>query len=279
MEPTEALPNETFKDWKTFLTGLFKDAWKVYPKYSLLESGDEKDMQLTFETLCRASEEALFDLLDMQGIHNRKPSQIKPSQRKPLVDKLRKLVTELDAALDELGPPPNVAEVYRVEEIHKADETQETREVNEAHQAEDADGVNDAIAVSTAIAPVETVPVPLLGRIAAGGPILAEGSIEDIFPLPRQLVGEGELFLLKVTGDSMINASIASGDWVVVRQQPEAENGQIVAAIIDGEATVKTFNQSGEHTWLVPNNPTYAPILADEATILGKVVAVLRRVR
>jgi repressor LexA len=124
----------------------------------------------------------------------------------------------------------------------------------------------------------EAAYVPLIGRIAAGGPILAEQAIEDIFPLPRQLVGEGTLFLLKVVGDSMINAAIADGDWVVVRQQPVAENGDIVAAMIDGEATVKTFKRSAEHVWLMPHNPAYTPIPGDEAEILGKVVAVLRRV-
>ena len=124
----------------------------------------------------------------------------------------------------------------------------------------------------------EAAYVPLVGRIAAGGPILAEQAIEDIFPLPRQLVGEGTLFLLKVVGDSMINAAIADGDWVVVRQQPVAENGDIVAAMIDGEATVKTFKRSAEHIWLMPHNPAYTPIPGDEAEILGKVVAVLRRV-
>jgi repressor LexA len=124
----------------------------------------------------------------------------------------------------------------------------------------------------------ETIYVPLVGRIAAGGPILAEQSVEDIFPLPRQLVGEGTLFLLKVAGDSMINAAIADGDWVVVRQQPVAENGDIVAALLDGEATVKTFKRSDGHVWLIPHNPAYTPILGDDASILGKVVAVLRRV-
>jgi repressor LexA len=124
----------------------------------------------------------------------------------------------------------------------------------------------------------ETIYVPLVGRIAAGGPILAEQSVEDIFPLPRQLVGEGTLFLLKVAGDSMINAAIADGDWVVVRQQPVAENGDIVAALLDGEATVKTFKRSDGHVWLIPHNPAYTPILGDEASILGRVVAVLRRV-
>jgi repressor LexA len=123
----------------------------------------------------------------------------------------------------------------------------------------------------------EAAYVPLVGRIAAGGPILAEQAIEEVFPLPRQLVGEGTLFLLKVAGDSMINAAITDGDWVVVRQQENAENGEIVAAMLDGEATVKTFKQSDGHVWLMPHNPAYAPILGDEATILGKVVAVLRR--
>jgi len=124
----------------------------------------------------------------------------------------------------------------------------------------------------------EAAYVPLIGRIAAGGPILAEQYVEDVFPLPRQLVGEGTLFLLKVVGDSMINAAIADGDWVVVRQQEDAVNGDIVAAMLDGEATVKTFKRSDGHAWLIPHNPAYTPILGDEASILGRVVAVLRRV-
>jgi repressor LexA len=124
-------------------------------------------------------------------------------------------------------------------------------------------------------------PVPLVGRIAAGGPILAEQSVEDIFPLPRQLVGEGELIMLKVVGDSMIGAAIADGDWVVVRRESDVENGDIVAATIDGvevEGTVKTLKRTDGHVWLLPNNPAYTPILGDDATIVGKVVAVLRRV-
>jgi repressor LexA len=119
--------------------------------------------------------------------------------------------------------------------------------------------------------------VPMVGRIAAGGPVLAEQAIEDVFPLPREIVGEGTLFLLRVTGDSMIEAAITDGDWVVVRQQPTAENGEIVAAMIDGEATVKTFKRSDGHVWLLPHNPAYQPIPADHATILGRVVALLRR--
>ncbi len=120
--------------------------------------------------------------------------------------------------------------------------------------------------------------VPVVGRIAAGGPILAEEAVEDVFPLPRQVVGEGTLFLLQVSGDSMIDAAICDGDWVVVRQQQVAENGDVVAAMIDGEATVKTFKRRDGHVWLMPHNPAYEPIPGDEATVLGRVTAVLRRV-
>jgi repressor LexA len=120
--------------------------------------------------------------------------------------------------------------------------------------------------------------VPLVGRIAAGGPVLAEQAIEDVFPLPRELVGEGTLFMLKVVGDSMVEAAICDGDWVVVRQQPTAENGEIVAAMIDGEATVKTYKRRDGHVWLMPHNPAYQPIPGDDATVLGRVVSVLRRV-
>jgi repressor LexA len=107
--------------------------------------------------------------------------------------------------------------------------------------------------------------VPMVGRIAAGGPITAEQNIEEIFPLPRQLVGKGDLFLLKVVGESMIDAAICDGDWVVVRQQQT-------------EATVKTFKQRDGHTWLLPRNSSFEPILGDRAVILGKVVAVLRSI-
>jgi len=120
--------------------------------------------------------------------------------------------------------------------------------------------------------------VPLVGQIAAGIPITAEQQVEEIFPLPRQLVGKGDLFMLKVNGESMIDAAICDGDWVVVRTQNNAENGEIVAAMIDGEATVKTFRRRDGHTWLLPRNSAFEPILGDEAVVLGKVVAVLRAV-
>ncbi len=148
-----------------------------------------------------------------------------------------------------------------------------------AARATKAKAVRRAVAVSDD-APRGDLPVfvPVVGRIAAGGPILAEQVIEDLFPLPKALVGDGTLFLLRVVGDSMIDAAIADGDWVVVRQQPSADNGDIVAAMIDGEATVKTLQRRDGHVWLVPHNPAYSPIDGDEATVLGRVVTVLRRI-
>ncbi|MDQ6848422.1 MAG: transcriptional repressor LexA [Actinomycetota bacterium] len=148
-----------------------------------------------------------------------------------------------------------------------------------------ADPIGKGKAARRALAVTDDAPrgdapvfVPVLGRIAAGGPILAEQMIEDVFPLPKVLVGDGALFLLKVVGDSMIEVAISDGDWVVVRQQPTADNGEIVAALLDGEATVKTFRRRDGHVWLLPHNAAYAPIEGDEATILGRVVAVLRKI-
>jgi repressor LexA len=146
---------------------------------------------------------------------------------------------------------------------------------------EDVSAVADVAGLDSGGSPLARRPapayVPLLGDIAAGGPILAEEAVQGVFPLPREIVGEGTLFLLNVRGDSMVDAAIRDGDWVVVRQQPVAENGEIVAAMIEGEATVKTLRRRGGHVWLMPENPAYEPIPGDEATILGRVVTVLRR--
>ncbi len=133
----------------------------------------------------------------------------------------------------------------------------------------DETGVGDAMPAATY--------VPMVGRIAAGGPILAEERVEEIMPLPKSLVGDGTLFMLEVAGDSMVDAAICNGDYVVVRQQPSAENGEVVAAMLDGEATVKTFQRKHGQVWLLPHNDAYEPIDGTHATILGKVTAVLRR--
>ena len=152
----------------------------------------------------------------------------------------------------------------------RAVEIRTAPEPNTTLGAYDETGMNDARPAATY--------VPVVGRIAAGGPVLAEQAVEDVFALPKQVVGDGQLFLLKVAGDSMIDAAICDGDWVVIRQQPVAENGEIVAAMIDGEATVKTYKRRDGHVWLLPHNAAYEPIPGDDASILGRVVAVLRSV-
>lgn len=122
--------------------------------------------------------------------------------------------------------------------------------------------------------------VPLVGRIAAGSPILAEEDIEEVYPLPTELVGHDPVFMLHVRGDSMIDAGIYDGDYVVVRRQPEAHDGQLVAALVaDEEATVKRLRRQAGRVVLEAENPAYAPMVFTEGVeILGVVVAVLRRV-
>jgi repressor LexA len=211
------------------------------------------------------------------------PARLTPRQRKVL-DVIRDWV-------DRFGYPPSVREIgdavglTSTSSVHHQLRTLERkgylrRDPNRT-RAVDVRAPEDESATADAAADGDQRPapafVPLLGDIAAGGPILAEQAVQDVFPLPREIVGEGTLFLLNVRGDSMVEAAITDGDWVVVRQQPVAENGEIVAAMIDGEATVKTFKYRDGHNWLMPANPAYDPIPGDEATILGRVVAVLRR--
>jgi len=125
--------------------------------------------------------------------------------------------------------------------------------------------------------------VRVVGRIAAGVPVFAEELDEGTISLPRMLTGEGSLLALRVAGDSMTGAAITDGDWVVIRRQPDADSGDIVAAMLesagsaDGEATVKTLKKADGHVWLIPHNPAYSPMRADSAVIIGKVVSVLRR--
>jgi repressor LexA len=214
------------------------------------------------------------------------PARLTPRQRKVL-DAIRDWV-------DRFGYPPSVREIgdavglTSTSSVHHQLRTLErmgylrrdpnrTRAVDVRPPEDDtATGSTEANADGIVERPAPAF-VPLLGDIAAGGPILAEQAVESVFPLPREIVGEGELFLLNVRGDSMVEAAITDGDWVVVRQQPVAENGEIVAAMIEGEATVKTFKRRDGHNWLMPANPAYDPIPGDDATILGRVVAVLRR--
>jgi repressor LexA len=205
-----------------------------------------------------------------------------PPDHTGLTQRQQAILRVIRQAVDERGYPPSVREIGEGVGL--------TSPSSVAHQLRTLERLGFlrkdpnrpralVIADATPQAPADTVSVPLLGRIAAGGPILAEAVHEDSLALPRDLVGEGELFMLQVVGDSMVDAAICDGDWVVVRQQPTAENGEIVAALLDDEATVKTLQRRDGHVWLLPHNSAYEPILGDQAQIMGKVVTVLRRLR
>lgn len=219
---------------------------------------------------------------------------------RPLTARQQKILTAISAAIDENGYPPSMREIgdlvglaslssvthqlSRLEEmgyIRRDPKRPRAIEVLTGDEATE-DSAPETNVITLPIVPTfaqtddNLAAVPLVGRIAAGSPIAAEQAIEDVMTLPRQLVGQGDLFMLRVKGDSMVDAAICDGDWVVVRTQNTAVNGDIVAALLDDEATVKTFRQRDGHTWLLPQNTQYEPILGDKATIMGKVVSVLR---
>ena len=212
-----------------------------------------------------------------------------------LTDRQRTILDVIRASVTTRGYPPSIREIgdavgltstssvaHQLRTLERKGYLRRDPNRPRAVDVRAADDPTAATLVSTDVAGSDALPeptfVPVLGRIAAGGPILAEQAVEDVFPLPRELVGEGSLFLLKVVGESMVDAAICDGDWVVVRQQNVADNGDIVAAMIDGEATVKTFKRTGGQVWLMPHNPAFDPIPGNDAAVLGKVVTVIRRV-
>nr|WP_231974608.1 transcriptional repressor LexA [Tessaracoccus timonensis] len=210
-----------------------------------------------------------------------------------LTPRASKLLGIIRESINRHGYPPSVREMaelaglsspssvtYQLKALEKAGYLRRDPNRTRAMMVMDPlTGEPEAAAPTTdAVEAPGVVSTPLVGRIAAGGPILAEQHIEDVFALPEQLVGHGEFFMLEVKGDSMIDAAICEGDWVVVRRQPTAVNGDIVAALLDDEATVKTFKRDGNQVWLLPHNERYSPIDGNHATIMGKIVAVMRRV-
>jgi len=210
-----------------------------------------------------------------------------------LTERQRTILEVIRASVTSRGYPPSIREIGDAvgltstssvaHQLRTLEKKGYLRRDPNRPRAVDVRGADDhAAAVATDVPGSDALPeptyVPVLGRIAAGGPILAEEAVEDVFPLPRELVGEGSLFLLKVVGESMVDAAICDGDWVVIRQQNVADNGDIVAAMIDGEATVKTFKRSAGQVWLMPHNPAFDPIPGNDAVILGKVVTVIRKI-
>ena len=209
-----------------------------------------------------------------------------------LTERQRTILDVIRASVTSRGYPPSIREIGDAvgltstssvaHQLRTLERKGYLRRDPNRPRAVDVRGADDGHVVTTDVPGSDALPeptfVPVLGRIAAGGPILAEEAVEDVFPLPRELVGEGSLFLLKVVGESMVDAAICDGDWVVVRQQNVADNGDIVAAMIDGEATVKTFKRTRGQVWLMPHNPAFDPIPGNDAAVLGKVVTVIRKI-
>lgn len=227
------------------------------------------------------------------------PASPRNKGSRPLTARQKKILEAISEAIDEHGYPPSMREIgdlvglaslssvthqlTRLEEMgYIRRDPKRPRAIEILGEGEQAEPAAETSVLRLPLLPTfeqsseDLATVPLVGRIAAGSPIAAEQSIEDVMTLPRQLVGNGDLFMLRVKGDSMVDAAICDSDWVVVRTQNTAQNGDIVAALLEDEATVKTFRQRDGHTWLLPQNTQYEPILGDRATIMGKVVSVLR---
>ena len=215
-----------------------------------------------------------------------------PHSSKPLTEKQQAILEFISQSVESRGYPPSMREIgdavglsslssvtHQLSRLELAGFIR--RDPNRPRALEilvELASTRSAVDDAPQQRPEETAFVPLVGHIAAGVPITADQQVEELVPLPRQLVGDGQLFMLRVVGDSMIDAAICDRDFVVIRQQREAENGDIVAAMLDGEATVKVFRRRDGHTWLIPRNSAFEPILGDHAEVLGKVVAVFRSV-
>lgn len=221
---------------------------------------------------------------------------------RPISDRHRAILRVINEKLSSNGFPPSVREIASAVGLaspstvkHHLDALEAEgylvrkpglpRALDLTQRARDELGIAGSTPPSSSVVRIEVpishveeegTPIPLVGRIAAGAPITAEQHVEDVFHLPTSMTGHGDLFMLEVSGDSMVDAGIFDGDYVVIRSQNEARNGEYVAAMIDGEATVKELSVTGGHVWLLPHNRDYSPIPGDEATILGKVVTVIR---
>jgi len=198
-------------------------------------------------------------------------------------DKQQKILDFVNEYMHEYGYPPSIREICKgvglssTSTVHAHLETLKRNGLLEKADSKSRslrikNPVNEMVAES------DIVNVPLIGRVAAGSPILATENLERTFPIPADFVGNSSpSFMLKVKGESMIEAGIFDGDYIIVRQQAVANNGEIIVALIDDEATVKTFYKEKDHIRLQPENSTMEPIIVKEAAILGKVVGVIRK--
>ncbi|MCZ9308499.1 transcriptional repressor LexA [Corynebacterium uberis] len=231
---------------------------------------------------------------------NKKSPQPTSTPKNPdpasLSDRQRRILEVIRDAVVLRGYPPSIREIgdaaglqstssvaYQLKELEKKGflrrDPNKPRAVDVRHLPGDPKRGPKSSAPQADVPPeaAATSYVPIVGNIAAGSPILAEQNVDEYFPLPTDVVGGGELYMLRVSGQSMQDAGIFDGDWIVVRAQPVAEEGEFVAALLDGEATVKEFHKDSTGVWLLPHNDAYDPIPGNEAEIMGKVVSVMRK--
>lgn len=210
-----------------------------------------------------------------------------------LSDRQKRILQVIRDAVVLRGYPPSIREIgdaaglqstssvaYQLKELEKKGflrrDPNKPRAVDLRHLPESMGGSVPASGSAEVDGASPARMIPVLGQIAAGSPILAEENIEHYYPLPEELLDNGELFMLQVVGESMRDAGILNGDWVVIRSQHVAEEGEFVAALIDGEATVKEFHKDSSGVWLIPHNDAFSPIQGNDAQIMGKVVSVFR---
>jgi repressor LexA len=200
---------------------------------------------------------------------------------KALTKRQREILTYLMESMQKRGYPPSVREIGAALGLTSSSTVHSHLAALEKkgfiHRDPSKPRAIEILKDGASLPPKRVINVPVLGRIAAGQPLFAEENIEDMFPLPRDFVREDSAFILRVRGDSMIEAGIYDGDYLVVRPQPTANNGEIVAALLGDEATVKRFYRERDHIRLQPENSSMTPIVTREVTILGKVVALIRR--
>lgn len=200
-----------------------------------------------------------------------------------LSNRQRHILEAIRSTIQARGYPPSVREIGRMVGLSSSSTVhgylQKLEEKGYIRRDASKPRAIEVLEPDAEVSRTRTIPVPLVGRVSAGQPVIAAENIEDIYTLPRELTGEGELFMLTVKGDSMIEAGILEGDLVLVRHQPTAENGDIVLAMLGEEATIKRFFRDGHRIRLQPENRFYQPIIVDEARILGKVIGLFRRYR
>lgn len=198
---------------------------------------------------------------------------------KQLTIKQEKILDFIKSSIKDSGFPPTVREIGEKFNITVKGAYDHVKAIEKKGYIKTEQNKSRAIVVlnEEEEVPVDAINIPLLGRIAAGSPIMAEENIEEYLSFPKSMFRSGEYFALSVKGDSMIEGGIYDGDIAIIKKQNTANNGDVIAALLTDEATLKRLKVSGNKVQLLPDNPAYEPIIAENLTILGKLIALFRK--